>query len=83
MNTNDILARQIGVARRYLDATLQNLTPEELNWTPPGLANGIGATLLHLLGGEDRVVQTVTVQIQGEKDEIRGCILEKVVYTTD
>jgi hypothetical protein len=25
----------------------------------------------------------VTVQIQGEKDEIRGCILEKVVYTTD
>jgi hypothetical protein len=59
MNINEYLTRQIGVARRYLDGALQNLTDEQLNWTPPGLANGIGATLLHLLGGEDMIFQAV------------------------
>jgi hypothetical protein len=59
MEILEYISRQVGVNRRYVDGTLQNLTDELVNWVPPGQANSIGATLLHFIGGEDRVVQTV------------------------
>jgi uncharacterized damage-inducible protein DinB len=63
MEIKDYIARQVGVNRRYIDGTLENLTEELVNWTPPGQANSIGATLLHMLGGEDSVINRV---IQGQ-----------------
>jgi hypothetical protein len=51
--------REFAALRRHLDGIVRGLTVDELVWSPPGTANAIGATLIHLLSGEDRLVQTV------------------------
>jgi hypothetical protein len=53
------VVREFAAMRRHLDALVEGLTADELAWTPPGTANAIGATLLHLISGEDRLVQVV------------------------
>jgi hypothetical protein len=45
--------------RRLRDAALRNTTDEQLNWIPPGIANPIRASLVHLLTSEDRVIHVV------------------------
>lgn len=44
---------QFSVLRRQYSMALQDLTDEQINWTPPGTANPIGVTLLHTVSGED------------------------------
>ncbi len=43
-------------AYRFLDAVLADLTNAQLNWLPPGEANPIKSTLLHVLGSQDHFV---------------------------
>jgi hypothetical protein len=49
--------------RRFVDGILNGLTDEHLNWQPPGTANPIGVSWLHLLTAEDGFIQTT---IQGK-----------------
>jgi uncharacterized damage-inducible protein DinB len=63
MNAIDYIQQQFGGLRQLTNATLAGLTEEQLNWTPPGTANSIKVTLLHIVAGEDRFIQAV---IQGK-----------------
>ncbi len=59
MDAKKFIQMQIAAAWRTSDDVTSNLTDELLNWTPPGTANIISATLAHILGGEDRFIQTL------------------------
>jgi hypothetical protein len=59
MDAREFIQIQIAVARRYCDAAIHGLTDAQFNWEPPGTANPIRATFLHIVGGEDRFVHTL------------------------
>ncbi|MEX2158341.1 MAG: DinB family protein [Dehalococcoidia bacterium] len=72
---------------RSLDASVQDLTPEQLHFVPPGsAANHIGNTLWHYVRTEDNIVQFIlqerkpTVWIEGGYHEKFG--LDKVAQGT-
>lgn len=56
MQAQEFIQVQIAVARRYTDAAMQGLTDAQFNWEPPGTANPIRATFMHIVGGEDRFI---------------------------
>jgi hypothetical protein len=58
MDTITYIHHQFDALRRQVNTTLADLSDEQLNWTPPGLANKIGVTLLHTVGGEDWMIQS-------------------------
>lgn len=51
------LIKHIASKNEFDEALLGDLTEETLNWTPPGAANSIGVTLLHIAGGNDYFLQ--------------------------
>jgi hypothetical protein len=59
----DLLQREFALMRRHVMGILQGLTKAELLWAPSGTVNSIGTTLLHVLTGEDRLVQS---ELQGK-----------------
>jgi hypothetical protein len=56
MNTVDSLQYAVGNAFGILGQVTADLTQEQADWTPPGIANPIGATYWHILSGADFVV---------------------------
>jgi hypothetical protein len=56
MHAKDFIAMQIGTQRWIADAVLKDLTEEQLNWSPPGTANTIATTLIHVTGTDDRFI---------------------------
>ncbi len=63
MDAVQFIRRQFVVVRRVSDGVTANLTDDLLNWTPPGTANPVAATLIHCLSAEDGFVQE---RIQGK-----------------
>ncbi len=63
MDAPEYIRRQFIPLRRLASAALQNTTDEQFNWQPPGEANAIKTSLIHLLAAEDMAVQNV---IQGK-----------------
>lgn len=59
MDAKEYIQRQLATARRVCDAAVNDLTDEQLNWTPPGTSNPIGTILIHILAAEDRFIQAV------------------------
>ncbi len=59
MDVKEFIRRQFDGSRRQSDAAIQGITDELFNWIPPGTANQISATFLHIVGGEDIYVQTL------------------------
>jgi hypothetical protein len=59
MDAIEYIRAQVGAMRRLCAGALEGLTDEQFNWIPPGSANSIKASLIHLLGGEDMYVQRV------------------------
>ncbi len=57
MDVKEFILQQIVAMRRQCDATMQGITDEQFNWTPPGVVNSISATYLHTLGAEDFFIQ--------------------------
>ena len=57
MDAQGYLQRQFSEVRRLSGAPMQEITEEQVNWTPPGTANVISAILLHQAGTEDAIVQ--------------------------
>ena len=54
-----LLRREFALMRRHVTGIIQGLIKDELLWVPPRLANSIGTTILHVLTGEDRLIQSV------------------------
>jgi len=48
-----VLTDQTRVAWEWLEATVADVTPDEANWWPPGTANSIGTTYLHVVINAD------------------------------
>ena len=56
MNTVELLQHSMGTALRILGQVTEDLTQEQADWQPPGIANPIGATYWHTMTGADEIV---------------------------
>jgi len=56
MNTVELLQYAMKNAFGILEQVTADLTQEQADWLPPGLANPIGATYWHAISGADAVV---------------------------
>ncbi len=56
MDAKTYLTYQFASLRYLVDAALAGLTHEQLTWIPPGTANSIGLTALHMLATEDKYI---------------------------
>jgi hypothetical protein len=56
MNTVELLQHSLGSAFGILGQVTADLTQEQADWQPPGIANPIGATYWHAVSGADDVV---------------------------
>jgi hypothetical protein len=56
MNTVELTQYSLGNAFRILGQVVADLTQEQADWIPPGIANPIGALYWHTISGADEVV---------------------------
>jgi hypothetical protein len=59
MDAIALLREQIKGAHDIMEGTMADVTQPQMDWTPPGLANPLGATYGHYLFTEDWVIQTL------------------------
>ncbi len=57
MEVKEYIQKQLAQAHSLCDGVLAGLTDDQLNWVPPGTANTISATVMHIVGGEDSYIQ--------------------------
>ena len=53
MDAAALVRQQYKGAHDLLEATMKDVTPELAQWTPPGVANPLGATYVHIISAED------------------------------
>jgi hypothetical protein len=53
MDVIDLIRYEIRRTREWLDMTVSDITEEQANWQPPGVANTIGATYAHTIFAAD------------------------------
>jgi hypothetical protein len=58
MNAVELTQYALGNAFGILNQVVSDLTQEQADWTPPGIANPIGATYWHTLSSTDDIVHT-------------------------
>ena len=58
----ELLRAQFKAAHDVLEGTMEGVTADQAHWSPPGVANPIGATYAHILTSEDGIFNGV---IQG------------------
>ena len=63
MRVSDYVRAQVAGALRLGDSAMKDVTEEQFNWLPPGTANPVRATFLHMISTEDNFVQAL---IQGK-----------------
>jgi hypothetical protein len=56
MNTVELVQYSLGNAFGILEQVVADLTQEQADWTPPGIANPIGATYWHTVSSVDEIV---------------------------
>ena len=56
MSTSRMLRDQLRQAHQFLDSAVADITADQLQWQPAGMANPLGATYAHVLFGEDAFV---------------------------
>lgn len=64
MNAVELLQHSLGNAFGMLGQVVADLTQEQADWAPPGIANPIGATYWHTVSSADGIVHR---WIQGEE----------------
>ena len=57
MDVKILLREQIKQAHEWFAATAADVTPEQLQWIPPGVANPLGAIYAHAITAEDALIQ--------------------------
>ncbi|MBN1976861.1 MAG: hypothetical protein JW918_05620 [Anaerolineae bacterium] len=55
MNTIELTQYALGNAVGILEQVTADLTQEQADWTPPGIANPIGATYWHAISSTDEI----------------------------
>ena len=53
MDPVTLVRSQYKGAHDLLEATMKDVTDEQAHWAPPGIANPLGATYVHVVGAED------------------------------
>ena len=53
MDAVALVRQQYKQAHDWFEATVKDVTPELSQWAPPGVANPLGATYVHVVGAED------------------------------
>lgn len=56
MNAVELIQYALGNALAILEQVTADLTPEQADWAPPGIANPIGATYWHTVSSTDEIV---------------------------
>lgn len=51
-----LLREQLQGAHQFLEGVLEGVTADQTNWSPPGLANPLGATYAHIVITEDGII---------------------------
>lgn len=69
MDTISYLREDMRITHEWLEATMQDVTQEQLDWHPPGIANPLGASYAHALLGEDGAVNQL---LRGELPLFEG-----------
>jgi hypothetical protein len=64
MDSISLLREQLRAAHEYLDETMADVTPEQLQWIPPGRATPLGANYLHLVQTEDAIINQALQNIE-------------------
>ena len=59
MDAITLVRTQYKQANDLLETTMKDVTPELAHWAPPGIANPLGATYIHVVGGQDFLLQTL------------------------
>jgi hypothetical protein len=59
MNAIALLREQVQQAHAFLHATMEDVTPEQAHWIPPGTANPLAATYVHAIASQDAVIHMV------------------------
>ena len=56
MEAIDLVRQQYKQAHGLLEATMKDVTAEQAHWAPPGVANPLGASYIHVVSAEDALV---------------------------
>jgi hypothetical protein len=56
VNATSVLREQLKDAHELLETTLADVTADQLQWSPPGKANPLGASYAHVLMSEDMII---------------------------
>lgn len=56
MDAVTLLREQLKLAHWVLDGTMGDVTPAQMEWTPPGVANPLGASYAHVIASEDMIM---------------------------
>ena len=59
MDAKTFIQTQFAEAHRLIDASINGATDGQFNWLPPGLANSIKASFIHLVVSEDFFIQQI------------------------
>src|SRR6266568_132069 len=59
----ELVRRIVRDARQVLDGTMADVTPTQVHFIPPGVANPLGATYAHVVCSEDMIVQGMFRQV--------------------
>jgi hypothetical protein len=62
MNTVELLQYSLNTAFDVLDYVTNDLTQEQIDWQPPGVANNIGSILFHLVTYLDFFLREVCIE---------------------
>ncbi|HEX6607614.1 MAG TPA: DinB family protein [Chloroflexia bacterium] len=56
MDAVTLLREQISTAHEWLEGTMADVTAEQADWAPPGIANPLGASYAHAVTSEDLII---------------------------
>lgn len=56
MDAISLLRDYVQDARGFFEGTIQDVTPEQAHWSPPGQANPLGANVAHVVFSEDMAI---------------------------
>jgi len=59
MDIFEYIQHEFADMRHTAESTMKDMTPQLFNWAPPGTANTISATFIHLVHSEDHFIQEV------------------------
>ena len=57
MEAITLLRQQLQSAHQWFEGTMADVTQEQMDWLPPGNANPLGASYMHVIASEDMIVQ--------------------------